>query len=417
MTIVSKSSAFPKTVQAGLPKLGERPKGWLRAPLGKFLHEERRPVDMKDDKEYRLVTVKRARGGVVERERLLGREIAVKTQFRVKAGDFLISKRQIVHGACGIVPQELDGSIVSNEYAVLRGNNDIDLKFLNYLASSVYFQQTCFHSSIGVHIEKMLFKLDRWLAWPFHLPPLHEQQRIAKLLATWDEAIGLVDALVASGRLQKTSLVHELLTGKTRIPGYEDSKWRTLPFEDIAALSKDKFDPKKQTQNHNCIELEHIEAETGRILGGCRALEQSSIKSVFRVGDVLFGKLRPYLQKFAFPTSSGVCSTEIWVFKAAPKVCLPKYLFYLVQSMPFIRASSISAGSKMPRAEWQVVRGTPFHVPTLEEQAEIVRILDEADSLVHLYQANAENLRTEKDALMQQLLSGIRRVKVQEKAA
>ena len=104
MTIVSKASAYPKSVQSGLPRLGTCPPGWTRGPLSAHLTEELRPLNMADDEVYNLVTVKRSRGGVVLRERLKGSEIAVKTQFRLKAGDFLISKRQIVHGACGIVP-------------------------------------------------------------------------------------------------------------------------------------------------------------------------------------------------------------------------------------------------------------------------------------------------------------------------
>ncbi|MGQ3297347.1 hypothetical protein [Reyranella sp.] len=120
MTEVSKASAYPKSVQPGLPRLAATPPGWSRSRLSDHLFEEARPVKMTDDELYDLVTVKRSRGGVVLRERLKGSEIAVKTQFRLKAGDFLISKRQIVHGACGIVPPQLDGAIVSNEYAVLR---------------------------------------------------------------------------------------------------------------------------------------------------------------------------------------------------------------------------------------------------------------------------------------------------------
>ena len=59
---------------------------------------------------------------------------------------------------------ELDGAVVSNEYAVLNSDGQIDLRFLRYLSESRYFQQTCFHSSIGVHVEKMIFKTERWLS-------------------------------------------------------------------------------------------------------------------------------------------------------------------------------------------------------------------------------------------------------------
>ena len=101
---------------------------WDLRKIGDVLDEVARPIAMDDQEEYSLVTVKRRYGGVVFRERLKGRAIKVKSQFVVKAGDFLISKRQIVHNACGVVPLDLDGSIVSNEYSVLGPKAGSDIR-------------------------------------------------------------------------------------------------------------------------------------------------------------------------------------------------------------------------------------------------------------------------------------------------
>src|SRR5204862_155628 len=80
---------------------------WELKKLGALLQETSRPIELDDEKEYSLVTVKRRYGGVVSREVLRGKSIKVKSQFVVKAKDFLISKRQIVHDACGLVAREL----------------------------------------------------------------------------------------------------------------------------------------------------------------------------------------------------------------------------------------------------------------------------------------------------------------------
>lgn len=90
---------YPSSVQHGKPRLTPPKKGWQSLPIRKLVKEVSRPVDMQDDVAYTLVTVKRSRGGVVEREVLKGKNIAVKKQFYVRGGDFVISKRQIVHGA------------------------------------------------------------------------------------------------------------------------------------------------------------------------------------------------------------------------------------------------------------------------------------------------------------------------------
>lgn len=214
----SGTSAFPPSVQPGVPSLPLTPRGWHRVELGRHLTETRRPVRLQDDDEYRLVTVRRSRGGVALRSVLRGAEVKTPTQFYVRAGDFLISKRQIVHGACGIVPPELDGAVVSNEYAVLNSDGELDLQFLRYLSESLYFQQTCFHSSIGVHVEKMIFKTERWLTWPFNLPPLAEQRRIVEILDCASAEINNLERQVESLRQEKRALMGQLLTGKRRLP-------------------------------------------------------------------------------------------------------------------------------------------------------------------------------------------------------
>lgn len=180
---------YPKSVKAGIPRLSRAKPGWKEVAIGDLFDVVSRPVSMKDEAVYNLVTVKRSRGGVVEREKLLGKKIAVKSQFYVEAGDFLISKRQIVHGACGFVPVELNRYIVSNEYSVLRCRDAILPEFLNYLMHTPYFQQTCFHSSIGIHVEKLIFKLDDWFKWRIYLPSIEGQKNISDFLSSIDDKI------------------------------------------------------------------------------------------------------------------------------------------------------------------------------------------------------------------------------------
>ncbi|AZD60355.1 Type I restriction-modification system, specificity subunit S [Pseudomonas chlororaphis subsp. aurantiaca] len=101
-------------------ELGTIPALWSVKKIGETLNVVERPIEMTDNQLYRRVTVKRRHGGVELRDELPGAEIKVKKQFLLEAGDFLISERQIVHGACGIVPNNLAGALVSNEYLVLQ---------------------------------------------------------------------------------------------------------------------------------------------------------------------------------------------------------------------------------------------------------------------------------------------------------
>jgi type I restriction enzyme, S subunit len=192
-----------------LPEFRSSPE-WTLRKIGDVLEEIAQPLEMDDDEDYSLVTVKRRYGGVVSRERLKGHEIKVKSQFIVRAGDFLISKRQIVHNACGIVPPELDGSIVSNEYCVLGPKNGDDIEFFNYLSQQPAVSVSFLHSSAGIVIEKMLFKLNTWLKYEFLFPSVEEQRRIASCLRSVEYEIAAETAKFDALKVHKKGLVQQL---------------------------------------------------------------------------------------------------------------------------------------------------------------------------------------------------------------
>lgn len=107
---------------------------WEQRKFGELLTEVKRPIKMQDDDTYQLVTVKRRNEGIVSRGLFKGKQILVKNYFELHAGDYLISKRQVVHGANGIVPKEMEGAIVSNEYLVSVGNKNITTDFLTIIS-------------------------------------------------------------------------------------------------------------------------------------------------------------------------------------------------------------------------------------------------------------------------------------------
>ncbi len=228
---------FPKSVEPGKPKLGPLRPGWKRVRIGDLFTPAFRPLKMKDENIYDLVTVKRARGGLEHRECLKGSQISVKSQFLLKAGDFVTSNRQIVHGACGFVPKELDGSIVSNEYSILNCSPLILPEYLACLIHSKYFQQTCFHSSIGVHVEKMIFKLEDWFKWEIDIPPLEGQQSIADLISSVkDKEDSLVRKLLLVRQYSK-ELLNKVFMQEMRLGRQTADKkllWEEVRLKDLA---------------------------------------------------------------------------------------------------------------------------------------------------------------------------------------
>jgi type I restriction enzyme S subunit len=193
---------FPEFVNAG----------WESKTLGTLISNTERPIVMDDETEYALVTVKRRYGGVVSREVLKGKEISVKSQFLIEVNDFLVSKRQIVHDACGLVPAELAGSIVSNEYSVLTAKNGCDMKFFNYFTQQPCVSESFLQASVGIVIEKMLFKLDRWLKFAFPFPSFAEQQRIADCLSSLDAQLDAQVQKLYVLKAHKQGLLQQLFT-------------------------------------------------------------------------------------------------------------------------------------------------------------------------------------------------------------
>ena len=185
--------------------------------IGDALKEVKRPLKMNDDESYQLVTVKRRFGGVEPREILHGKKILVKSQYSLKEGDFLISKRQIVHGACNLVPKELEGAIVSNEYLVFAPKEGVDIKYFNRLVQVPKMQHKFYLSSIGVHIEKMLFKYEWWKKEKIFLPTLKAQNKIAKILDTTDKEINQLKSKLEALKEQKKGMMQKLLTGEVRV--------------------------------------------------------------------------------------------------------------------------------------------------------------------------------------------------------
>ena len=421
---MAKRRGLPKSIHSGIPRLpAQTPTGWDRVPLYEGLQEIRRPATLKPETSYRLVTVKRSRQGVEERGWLLGKEIKTKTQFYVSAGDFLISKRQIVHGACGLVPLELDGSVVSNEYAIVKSRGRLDLTYLSYLSQSLYFQQTCFHSSIGVHIEKMIFKLDQWLRWEYDLPPLPEQQKIARFLSTWDKAIAAVEKLIENSKAQKKALMQQLLTGKQRLPGFTE-EWQEVVLGSLGATygglsgkSKEDFGrgkpfiPYINIFNNSKIDIAHFDLVD---------IAPTERQSRVRYGDIFF------TTSSETPEEVGMSSV---LLDQVPDLYLnsfcfgfrlhnfdilsPEYARYVLRSEQIRRAITVLAqGSTRFNLSKQELMKLRLKLPCLDEQNAITVVLVNAERQVNTLEQQRLSLQEQKTALMQQLLTGKRRVQV-----
>jgi len=389
---MARKGIYPESVTPGIPRLGQKPEGWVETTFGDVLQVVKRPVQMDNAQEYQLVLAKRNRGGIVARGTLLGKDILTKTQFFVRAGDFLISKRQIIHGACGVVPAELDGAIVSNEYITLRTRQGLLLDYLQYFCHTVFFQQTCFQSSVGVDVEKMIFDVNAWLRYRVHLPPLPEQRKIVQILGAWDEAIALTERLIEAKRRRKKGLMQQLLTGKRRFREFEGQEVRLRELLDI-----------QYGKSSNGIRSESGQYAiygTGGIVG--------------RTNECLCDQPAIIIGRKGTLDQPQLAEEPFWAidttFYAIPRVGVDTlWIYYVLCNLPLERYNEASG---VPSLSRETLYGIRVSLPCLNEQHRIGIVLRTCDEEIDLFNRKLALLREQKKGLMQQLLTG--RIRVRE---
>ena len=206
-------------------------------------------------------------------------------------------------------------------------------------------------------------------------PTMREQQTIGGFFQQLDHLITLH---------QRQHFLHstpDISLSVRLIHPFYTSSWEQRKFEEIAVRSSvicsDDTLPR--------VEYEDIVSGTGRLNKDIYA--KQSIKSgiAFHQGDVLYGKLRPYLQNWLLPTFDGLAVGDFWVLQ--PQNADSSFLYQLIQSRQFDEVANQSTGTKMPRADWKLVSKTVFSIPSnISEQAAIGTYFTALDSLITLHQ-------------------------------
>ena len=232
----------------------------------------------------------------------------------------------------------------------------------------------------------------------------NEQNRIVDALSDADALIEGLERLIAKKRLIKQGAMQDLLTAKRRLPGFS-GEWVRKSFGEIARIRNQKIPTFGDVRAEKCIELEQIESETGRISHWSSAADRTTTKYLFQSGDVLFGRLRPYLRKYFLASAEGVCSTEIWPLQSIGVTS--SFLYHVVQSDPFVGAACESYGTHMPRADWRKLLTFELDAPDdSAEQDAIGSVLLDMDAEIQALETRLEKARQVKEGMMQNLLTG-----------
>lgn len=180
-----------------------------------------------------------------------------------------------------------------------------------------------------------------------------------------------------------------------RFSGYTDV-WEQRKFKDIA-FKRGKI----SEANLPYVEFEDINSGIGTLNKNISQKIGHKKGILFETGDVLFGKLRPYLQNWLLCQFTGIAVGDFWVLH--PQNVSPAFLYYLIQSEAYQSVANISSGTKMPRSSWSLVSETQFSIPKYNEANMIGEFFSSIDKNITLHQRKLEKLKLTKKALLQKL--------------
>lgn len=267
--------------------------------------------------------------------------------------------------------------------------------------------------------------LEALQGFPIPLPPLPEQRKIAEILGTWDQAIENQHRLIDSLTRRKKALMQQLLTGKTRLPGFEhapliDTHWGKRPacwhhckIEDIAKQSQLKNKENKPLPVLSCTKHHGLVDSLTYFKKQIYSDDLSNYR-VVKHGDYAYAT--NHIEEGSIGVQemheAALVSPIYTVFRTNSDIC-DEFLFPLLKTDLYIHIYRVMTSSSVDRRgslRWKEFSKIPVAIPPLEEQKDIAQVLTTADREITQHTQHLDSLRTQKRGLMQQLLTGKTRV-------
>lgn len=340
------------------------------------------------------------------------------SRFSLLDGDLLFARRSFVlegSGKCSIVVRPKSEIVFESSMIRARIDENVaDPGFLYY-----YFrapQGRALMASIASRTAVSGITGSNLAGLRLAVPAISVQRRVAKVLVSFDELLENNEQRIEALE-QIAKAIHREWFVHFRFPGHQDvsfaetqagsipDTWRRGCVDDLVALEKKTVHPHDIDPATPAIGLEHIPRRRITLGRWGLASELGSRKSVFETGDILFGKIRPYFHKVSVAPVSGICSTDALVLRpledhwgqAVMTAASDEFVSYATQT---------SNGTKMPRADWNVIKGFEVPIPPVELSRRFTQVIkDQLDMAKRLMDQNRV-LTATRDLLLPKLVSG-----------
>lgn len=380
--------------------------GWARVSLGDVLIKNEDAIELVPTGRYQQVTVRLWGKGVVPRGEVTGMELATGRRFRVSAGQFILSRIDARHGAFGIVPDELQGAIATNDFPSFNVNEKrLAPRFLGWLSRTHKFVEICRSASEGT-TNRVRLKEDRFLRMAVPLPDRMEQDRIVAkldaLAAKVEKAKTLHDEMKHEAKLLPVAMVHQ-----TDLSAAEKLRrgWREVQLGDVISLVSDDVlvEASKEYPNFGIYSFGRGLFAKPAISG----LETSATKlRRVRAGQFIYSRL------FAWEGAYGIVpavfdgwfvSNEYPTFDCDTTQILPEALFVYFQAehvLAEVGAGSKGLGSRRQRVQPDKMLEHRMMLPPMEVQHKVRTMMDRS---VNMYSVCDEQA-VELDAILPSIL-------------
>ncbi|EKN8283376.1 restriction endonuclease subunit S [Vibrio cholerae] len=339
-------------------------------------------------------------------------------RYVLSAGDIILStvgsRPHLLYSMVGKavqIPPKDEGSLLNQNLVKISPKKKLITN--NYLFSMLKKNKFNFFISTLVrgNANQVSITLNELFSYKFLLPTYDEQRKIAKILSTWDKAIATTEQLIAASQQQKKALMQQLLTGKKRLVDPETGKafeggWEEVKLNKCVKFLNGQRKPIKQEDRANIQGKYPYYGATGIIDYVNDYIFDDEIILLGEDGENILSRVLPHVF---------VVRGKVWVNNHAHVLKAnanmdTNFLCMYLESLDYKRYNS---GSAQPKINKAVCEKIPVVVPVLAEQQKIASVLTAADKEIELLVAKLAHLKEEKKALMQQLLTGKRRVKIE----
>lgn len=297
----------------------------------------------------------------------------------------------------GTVGYGLSGLIGSTIAALHIHSNDI---YPAYLGKFLQFKTSYIRSNTnGATIPHIRRDVLENMKVPL-LRSYSEQKRISELI---DKVLNTLQ-----DRKKSMSLVDKFLRSSfSNMFENNYSNWEKIMLGELIIIDRQTIQPGEVESKIKLLGLEHIEKNSGTITGFEEVSQINSAKFRFSSEHILYGKLRPYLNKVALPEFEGICSTDILPILPIEEKSNKYYIAYLLRQPSFINyASSRAVGVNLPRVNAQIIEDYPTILPPIELQDKFAQIVIAAQSLIQKYNVSLIQAELLFNSLMQKAFRG-----------